>query len=264
MDTYYCFATDPVRIPNIDSIGYSSDTKVTHFGPSVRRQYIIHYVLSGQGSFNGHPVEKGQGFLIVPGLYEEYHADKTKPWSFLWIISEDPAMQYFFDCHHGDPDTGIFAFHNVYELDAIVEQLRTSPNSFSATTQIAALFLRIFHTCVVSPAMRPLSVTKSYFDFSVQYIKMNLHLPITVAELCHVNGITQPYLYRIFKQAVGCSPKQYITSCKLTEAKRLLVQTELSISQVAAAVGFSNGLDFSKFFATRMGMAPTLYRERYR
>ena len=83
---YQLIATDSVQAPKIYSIGFSDDPRVTRFGPSVRNQYIIHYVLSGKGSFNGNKVEKEQGFLIVPGMYEEYHSDESDPWSFLWII----------------------------------------------------------------------------------------------------------------------------------------------------------------------------------
>ena len=105
---YQLIATDSVQIPRIHSIGYSDDTRVTRFGPSVRNQYIVHYVLSGKGYFNGNKVEKGQGFLILPGMHEEYHSDEAEPWEFVWIISEDPAMQWFFERHNSNEKTQIF------------------------------------------------------------------------------------------------------------------------------------------------------------
>lgn len=264
MKRYLFVAVDSIQIPKICSIGFSSDPQITRYGPSVRDQYIIHYVLSGKGTFNGNSVEKGQGFLIVPGMYEEYYPDETQPWSFLWIISDDPAMQYFFNYHNTNTATGIFKFHNLYLIDTVAQCLKSSSNSFSSSTQLSELFLHIFHSCITSSSAYHNSVTKSYFEFSVNYIKTNLHLPISVNDLCKATGITQPYLYRIFKQAEGCSPKQYILNCKLTEAKRLLVQTELPISQVAASVGFQSVLDFSKFFSAKTNTSPTAYRNTFR
>lgn len=264
MKRYQLIATDSVQIPKIYSIGFSDDPTVTRFGPSVRNQYIVHYVLSGSGSFNGSKVEKGQGFLIVPGMHEEYHSDENKPWSFLWIISEDPAMEYFFSSHNASEKTGIFEFHNKYELERIRDLLTSASSSFSTTIQLSELFLHIFNACVVSDSTHQSSVTGIYFDFAVNYIKTNLHLPISVNDLCDVIGITQPYLYKIFKQQIKTSPKQYISSCKIVKAKKLLAHTDLSISQVAKSVGYENVLDFSKFFSKQTGASPTGYRNVYR
>ncbi len=262
MERHQWIAADSVQPPQIYSIGFSDDPRITRFGPSVRNQYIIHYVLSGKGTFNGSPVGRGQGFLIVPGMHEEYFPDTMDPWSFLWVISEDPCMQVFFDCHQANGKTGIFRFQNLYELEPIVQRLLACTDSFSSSTQLAELFLHIFHACVATERKGQRSAAELYFEFSVNYVKTNLHLPLSVADICQATGITQPYLYRIFKQAAGCSPKQYISGCKLTEAKRLLLQTELSVSQIAASVGFENVLDFSKFFAKQTGISPSGYRRR--
>ena len=260
MKRYQLIATDCVQAPKIHCIGFSDDPKITRFGPSVRSQYIIHYILSGKGTFNGNIVEKGQGFLISPGTHEEYYSDENDPWSFLWIISEDPMMEYFFTQHCANEGTGIFKFYNLYELDLIAKQLLSATSSFSQMTRLSELFLHIFNSCVAIEGTSKDSITRVYFDFSVNYIKTNLHLPISVSDLCNTLGITQPYLFRIFRQETGLSPKQYILSFKLAEAKRLLDHTELSISQIANSVGYGNVLEFSKFFSKQTKLSPTAYR----
>ena len=261
MKKYQLIATDDVYIPKIFAVGFSDDRNVTRCGPSVRNQYIIHYVLSGKGYFNGTQVAKGEGFLIFSGMNAEYHADENEPWSFLWIISEDPAMQYYFSRHHANEKTGIFKFHNLYELEPIIRQLLSSTSGFSSVTRLSEMFLNIFNSCVETESASKSSSAKIYFDFSVNYIKTNLHLPISVDDLCNRTGVTQPYLYRVFKQEIGLSPKQYILSCKLAKAKKLLTHTKLSISQIANSVGYANVLEFSKFFSKQTSLSPTAYRE---
>lgn len=261
MKRYQFIAVDSVQIPKIHSIGFSDDPRVTHFGPSVRNQYIIHYVLSGKGVFNGKEVRQGQGFLIVPGMHEEYHSCADDPWSFLWIISEDSNMEHFFRCHNADDKSNIFQFHNCHELYSISHELCSAQSTISSSTRLSELFLRIFHACVVKEPVVKTTMPEVYFEYSVNYIKSNLHLPITVSDLCNAIGITQPYLYRIFTQRTNFSPKQYIINCKLDEAKRLLLQTEFSISQIAATVGFDNVLDFSKVFSRVMKVSPTAFRK---
>ena len=134
MIKHQLIATDSVQIPKIYSIGFSDDPDIARYGPSVRRKYIIHYVLSGKGYFNGNMVKKEQGFLIVPGMHQEYYPDESDPWSFLWFISEDPAMQYFFDRHEANEETGIFTFRNLYEVNTVADLLRASSSSFSSST----------------------------------------------------------------------------------------------------------------------------------
>lgn len=261
---YHLIATDSIRPPLVSSIGFSADPQVTRYGPSVRNQYIIHYVLSGKGFFNGALVKKGEGFLITPGMAEEYHPSEEEPWSFLWVISDDPAMQPFFTAHHANRATGVFSFHDRYEVDMLAGQLQAAASSFSSAARLSELFLHLFHTYITPSAAVRSPATKSYYEFSVNYIKANLHLPLSVRDLCAVTGITQPYLYRIFKQAEGRSPREAIQERKLNEAKRLLAKTSFSVSQIAAAVGFSNVLDFSKFFSAKAGCAPTAWRASYR
>ena len=264
MKRYQLIATDALQIPKIYMIGCSDDPAVTRYGPSVRNQYIIHYVMSGKGSFNGNKVEKGQGFLILPGMHQEYHSDEKDPWSFLWIISEDPAIEPFFSYHGANEKTGIFNFHNMYELDMIAKRITSAQSTFSTTAQLSEIFLHIFNSCVMSDNSSQISVTKIYFDFAVNYIKTNLYLPITVTTICDAIGITQPYLYKIFKQEIGISPKQYISNCKIIEAKKLLANTEFSISLIAKSVGYENVLDFSKFFSKQTETSPTAYRNKCR
>ena len=152
----------------------------------------------------------------------------------------------------------------MHEFDSILKQLTFATSQFSSMTQLSELFLHIFNSCVQIESRPKNSIARIYFDFSVNYIKTNLHLPISVTDLCSTIGITQPYLYKIFKQETGISPKQYMLNCKFAEAKKLLAHTELSISQIANSVGYENVLDFSKLFSKQTNLSPTAYRNLYR
>lgn len=261
MQKHALIAADSIRIPKIHAIGYSDDRNITKFGPSVRNCYIIHYVLSGKGYFNGRTVEKGEGFLITPGLYEEYFSDERDPWGFIWIISEDEAMEYFFEGHNADKESGIFKFHNIYELISISRELEKVYNKLSSSVKLSEMFMRIYNSCIEGEGRESASVGKSYFDFSVNYIKTNLHQNIRVEDICRAIGISQPYLYRIFKENLGLSPKRYLTEQRIIKAKNLLGTGYLSVSQVGNALGFASVMDFSKFFSKEVGISPSDYRK---
>ena len=68
------------------------------------------------------------------------------------------------------------------------------------------------------------------------------------------------YFGRIFKVVTNCSFKQYVLNEKLDVAKRLLVTTDLSISEIGRRVGIVNSSYFTKIFREATGKIPSDYR----
>ena len=190
MKTYHWIAADAKRAPIIRSLGYSDNPRVTKYASMGRGQYIIHLVLSGKGFFNGHEVSAGQGFLITPHMQEEYYPDADTPWSFFWIVSEDHEMQSFFSRFPYDEQTWIFPFHNRYEVEAVIGRLSSIPQHLSPSPLLSEIFLHLFYSCIENGAFARPSPAKVYFEFSVNYIKANLHTPVSVDALCRILGIT--------------------------------------------------------------------------
>ena len=58
------------------------------------------------------------------------------------------------------------------------------------------------------------------------------------------------------------SPKQYIMGLRLNESQRLLLETDLSVKDIAYAVGFDNENYFSEFFKSKLGVTALNFRRR--
>ncbi len=83
---------------------------------------------------------------------------------------------------------------------------------------------------------------------------------LTMAELAAEAFVSEGYLRALFQEKRGMSPKKYLNAIRLSEAKQLLGQTSLSVSEVAYAVGFTDPLYFSQFFRKGTGLSPREYR----
>lgn len=260
---YVIFSKDSSPLLNISSIGYAKNPKITRFGPGTRNAYIVHYVISGKGYFNGSTVCAGQGFLITPGMLEEYFPDRSDPWEFLWTYSYDEKFADLLPYFSADPKTSVFNFNFSAKLKEFIPTLTSNTSSLYSSFEMLEFFMSIFKNHFNSPSNQSsLPNTRIYFDAAVNYIQSNIFTPVTVQDLTTFLGITQPYLYRIFKKYLSVSPKQYIIDVKLKKAQNLLKETNLTVTQVANSVGFKDVVDFSKFFSSRIGISPLIYRKK--
>ena len=70
------------------------------------------------------------------------------------------------------------------------------------------------------------------------------------------------YFSNYFKKTFRISPKQYVLNKRLMESQRLLLESRLSIKEIAYQVGFENENYFSEFFAQRVGISALKFRKR--
>lgn len=262
---YSIFSNAHCPLLNISSIGYSSDTSVTRFGPGVRDSYIIHFVISGKGYFNGKSVSGGQGFLITPGMNECYYPDKNEPWEFLWVISDDNKMSDLFEYFNADINTNIFRYDYAWAVKELSSFLVTNNNAIYDAFEMLEIFIKIFkyrQKEILSNTSK--TNAKVYIEAAEKYIISNIHRPITVSELTGFLGVSQPYLFKIFKERFLKSPKQFILEQKLLRARKLLKETDMSVTNIANSVGFQDVLSFSKCFRSKIGISPQNYRMQNR
>jgi AraC-like DNA-binding protein len=86
----------------------------------------------------------------------------------------------------------------------------------------------------------------------------------TVLEVATGSGMSQYHFIRLFKAVFGETPKQCQMRARLESAKRLLMLTEVSVTDICMEVGFSSLGTFSALFARRVGLAPSAYRDSTR
>jgi AraC-like DNA-binding protein len=87
------------------------------------------------------------------------------------------------------------------------------------------------------------------------------HSVTAVARTC---GLTRFHFIRVFKALFGETPHQYRLRAQIDKAKHLLILTNLTITDVCMAVGFSSLGSFSALFSRRVGMSPSQFQRGYR
>lgn len=87
---------------------------------------------------------------------------------------------------------------------------------------------------------------------------------IDLDEMCRTAGLSKFHFLRVFKEVYGCSPRQYLIKIRLDKAQRLLVQEDMTISQIAWQLGYCEPASFTRAFRRHFGYSPEAYRKNKR
>jgi AraC family transcriptional regulator len=98
----------------------------------------------------------------------------------------------------------------------------------------------------------------------IDYIDCNLDSPLRMASLAEVSGLSQYRFAHNFKSATGVPPYQYVLHARLDRAKQMLRQTNLSVLDIAYAVGCQSISRFNSLFRRELGTTPSNYRASFR
>lgn len=257
---YHILACEQSSLLKIDNIGFSDDPRICRFGPGARDLYLIHYVISGSGTFNGNRVEEGQGFLTTPHSYENYFPSEDNPWKLLWITSRDKNIIDIFKSYNADKETQIFDYTYPTAAEELTKFIKLNHNKVYSVPKLLEIFLGLYNQN--TPKETAEKMEDVYYNYALDYMKSNLFRTVRVKGLTEILGVSQPYLYKVFMKKSGVSPKQALDDLKLRKAKGLLVGTSMQISDVAYSTGFNDPLSFSKFFKKKTGISPTEYKSR--
>ncbi|MDX1565768.1 MAG: AraC family transcriptional regulator [Phycisphaeraceae bacterium] len=117
---------------------------------------------------------------------------------------------------------------------------------------------------------RPLASTRSRGQLSESvahrldkvcgYLSTHFSEPIRQKQVAELAGMHPAAFSRFFKRATGRTMSQHVTALRLDHAARLLVETDLSVLEVAAESGFENLSYFHRLFRQAHGRSPRRYR----
>ncbi len=94
----------------------------------------------------------------------------------------------------------------------------------------------------------------------VSYIDNHYAFQIPLERLCRISFMGSTKLKTAFKSLMGCTISEYILQKKIGQAQHLLIGTDLSIAEIAKAVGYKRADSFTKQFQKTTGLLPREYR----
>lgn len=243
------------------------------YGPTIRTEYLLHYIIEGKGSFTAnnqtYNLKKYDAFLIFPDEPTYYEADLDTPWTYVWIAFHG----------HKALESLIYAgFHNEkriqnFSSEAIlvhcINEMLDAHQLTYANDLIRQSYLQLFLATIIKEYQEKNETSNSriysqqvYIDHALDYISHNFNKNIKIADIANYIGINRSYLTSCFRKILDCSPQEYLFDVRMNKACTLLKATSLPINHISDMVGYSDALSFSKVFKSKYGESPKSYRAR--
>jgi YesN/AraC family two-component response regulator len=260
-------AQEQMRLHSIASAKYGGDW---HSIPHAHTYTELFYIIGGNGQFQiedeQFPVRSHQLVIVNPNIIHTERSYDAHPLEYivlgiegLEISSSEPSESRY--CIYS-----FSAANKVREcMQHILQEMQDRAQEYS-TACLAYMNLLVVQlmrhagtpmTQVAdsSPSNRQCAIVRRYIDSHYKE-------PLTLDRLAAEVNVNKYYLAHAYKQTYGISPISYMISRRIQTGKRLLTETDLSLSQISAILGFSSASYFSQSFHKAEGISPMEYRKR--
>lgn len=235
-------------------------------GPRTQTSLQLFYVYSGHCHVVVDGSERRVGpmqiTLLLPGPVERFQFARTEPTHHGYcsaleaVLSVEQRFDYL-------PCTSVFPLSGkIRDLTDWAKQVanHSDPASVNLYQQIGILLFHEFFRIAGYPETQkplpaPLSRAKACID-------ERFATPLDLCDLAHAACVTPTHLIRLFHEHLHTTPMRYLWTVRLEQARQLLTDTGLNISEIAYRCGFSSPAHFSRAFKSSFGLPPAQFRRQ--
>lgn len=260
-------------IPPNSSYPRSQHPKSHIFEPQkgrILKEYQLVYISEGKGWFESasckrQEIKAGTMILLFPNEWHTYEPDKETGWFEYWVgfrgeHIDNRVREGFFSpqnpLFHVGFDSSIIGLYEDIANYALQEK--------SAYQQIiSSIVLYILGTVYYKYKNETFndSFAISKINEARAIMKQEDGYNLSPEDIAKSLGVSYSWFRKMFKLYVDVSPAQYQANMKLLQAKELLDNTDLSITEITYKLGFENTSQFSTFFRKKTGIPPLQYRK---
>ncbi|MDL2234097.1 AraC family transcriptional regulator [Ruminococcaceae bacterium OttesenSCG-928-L11] len=265
------FHRDDVNLViNCTGVSVLTQDFATHL-PKGRSDFYLQYLVKGEMLVKRHSgtqiMVPGQAILYYPHTEYEYSMYGQNEIEYYWVhFTGFDAASLVESCNlpnHTLLDLGIRE-SLILEFEELFREfiIRDSCFPYMMATRLCAICTGISRRagCIdSSPAEKQDRICQA-----LTYIHKNYGQDISVEELASLAHLSVSRFRTLFKARTGLSPLDYLTVLRINQARQLMMQTDMSVGEIAGATGYVDQLYFSRIFRKRTGFTPSAYRQNCR
>lgn len=225
--------------------------------------YVLEYVLSGTGTIlhNGqkYTASAGDIYLLHKGAKHQYFSSKEAPWVKIWMNLKGTLMEHLLEVYPLEQIVYSGGSHILECFHAFHQELKSG----SPPQEIQKSCALLLHQIISAIYFDTLTLQQQEPDDALKikrYLDQHILSSVTLEDLCGHFYKSKAQIIRQFKKKYGITPYSYLLDIKLQYAKKLLVQTNVSIKEIALRLKFADEHYFSTYFKQVEKVSPSFYR----
>ena len=230
--------------------------------------YALIFLIGGGGTYSdtNHkpvPVSAGDLFILFPDVAHRYGPARNGKWDEFYILFHGPAFDLWRKAGILSPKRPLFRLGPVEpwlsKLTNVLDVSTASPSDrqIVMTSRLQAVLAEIITTQLIameSGAQQWLTEAQHWLEAELAE-EMDPHWVATQV------GFSYDHFRRKFTKETGMTPYQYRSTQRLRAAQKMLIETEMSLKEIAAAVGYYDAFAFSHRFKQFAGLSPSAFRQ---
>lgn len=235
-------------------------------GPESFPYFDVCILLDGRGSYEDcasgtiYPLKAGNYFLRIPGVEHTIRIDTQSNYLECFLSLGYHAYPYFQTYFHVGPEfpVGNFTPDDVWKekFDALYDRFEICAEN--QLFYLLPLFFELLADCVNS--LDSGGRLSEMVEAASLYLGSNHQQKKDLRKFCTEHGWGYENFRKLFRKAVGLSPGQYRTRCRMDAAKGFLMADDRSLQEIAKELGFCSVFEFSEQFRRYTGIAPGAFR----
>jgi len=231
-------------------------------------EFVMVYLYEGSGTYldtnqESVELEPGSCLIIPPELPHVYHPNSSREWSEIFFVFSGAVFDAW-QAHGLLPTrTEHLTLQPVeYWLAKFRESLGCNPASdpLAHCCRLQQLLAEI-HTYAGESQFPEEDLV--WLEQAKHWIEANLGTSSSLTESAAGLGVSYDHFRKRFKKISGMSPAAYRAQIQISQASKLLLETRISITQIAEQLGFCDVFHLSKRFKQSTGFSPQQYRKRF-
>jgi AraC family transcriptional regulator, arabinose operon regulatory protein len=229
-------------------------------------QHVVIVCAAGRGTCTlpsgVHQVRAGQALAIPAGLPHRYEADADEPWTIWWMHLVGQQVPSLLAAIGATPEQPVFGLGDPARVVSLIDTIiRRMERDETMATLLASSGAAWHAMALLAADRRTISRQQSDpIEATIEHLRANVSTRISLADLAGMAGLSVSHYSALFRRATGYGALEYQTRLRMGTARELLDTTDRPIASIAAQVGYSDSLYFSRQFRRIHGTSPTEYR----
>jgi AraC-like DNA-binding protein len=256
--------------PKILYTGLVTDVKNWFSEPNSHTYYEVLYFYKGSGSVftdgKEHHINPGNLAVYLPGVVHREQTSADNPFRFAFLafevskaLEECPVLSPLKSC---GPiiNSGEYRYHLEDKFSQLLNEAKSHVNGYEVMCDslLSSIIIEILR---IEAAVKTDHADSNESLKIKEFIDNNYTKDLSLDTLSEIVYVSKHHLAHMFKNEIGVPPITYLINKRMEEAKRLLKETDMGISEISSVIGYDNQNYFSQLFKKIVGESPLHYRQ---